>query len=147
MGNRDTRGMSDNPYDRPFVVTILGVLYAIAAIVVIFVGVALMAGGESLVDELVKQDSSLDWLQGISLGAGAGILVLGIIYGVICYGFFKGWSIMWYLGIIFTVIGAVISIATIILGGFASIVTLIIDLIILLYLFKPNVKLFFLKHE
>ena len=139
--------MSDNPYSRPLVVTILGVLYALAAIILIIAGVALMAGGEAFVDELIKQDSSMEFLKGIGLGAGAGLLVLGLIYGVICYGFFQGWSIMWYLGVIFTVIGAVISIATIVVGGFGSIVTLIIDLIILLYLFKPNVKLYFLKHS
>ncbi len=139
--------MSDNPYDRPLVVTIIGVLYALAAIILILAGVALMAGGETFINELVKQDSSLEFLQGIGFGAGAGLLILGLIYGVICYGFFKGWSIMWYLGVIFTVIGAVISIATIVVGGFGSIVTLLIDLIILLYLFKPNVKLFFLKHD
>ncbi len=139
--------MSDNPYSRPLVVTILGVLYALAAIILIIAGAALMLGGEAFVDELIKQDPSMDFLKGIGLGAGAGLLVLGLIYGVICYGFFQGWSIMWYLGVIFTVIGAVMSIATIVVGGFGSIITLVIELIILLYLFKPNVKLYFLKHS
>ena len=139
--------MSDNPYDRPLIVTIIGVLYALGAIVLIIAGVAFMVGGEAMIDELIKQDASLDVLKGLGLGLGAAYLILGIFYGVISYGFFKGWSIMWYLGVIFTVIGAVISIATIVVGGFGSIVTLIIDLIILLYLFKPNVKLYFLKHS
>ena len=138
--------MSDNPYDRPLIVTIIGVLYALGAIVLIIAGVAFMVGGEAMIDELIKQDASLDVLKGLGLGLGAAYLILGIFYGVISYGFFKGWSIMWYLGVIFTVIGAVICIATIVVGGFGSIVTLIIDLIILLYLFKPNVKLYFLKH-
>ena len=138
--------MSDNPYDRPLIVTIIGVLYALGAIVLIIAGAAFMVGGEAMIDELVKQDASLDALKGLGLGLGVAYLILGIISGVISYGFFKGWSIMWYLGVIFTVIGAVISIATIVVGGFGSIVTLIIDLIILLYLFKPNVKLYFLKH-
>ena len=139
--------MSDNPYDRPLIVTIIGVLYALGAIVLIIAGVAFMVGGEAMIDELIKQDASLDVLKGLGLGLGAAYLILGIFYGVISYGFFKGWSIMWYLGVIFTVIGAVICIATIVVGGFGSIVTLIIDLIILLYLFKPNVKLYFLKHS
>ncbi len=53
---------------------------------------------------------------------------------------------MWYLGVIFTIIGVLINIAAVVMGGFAAIVTLVILLIILLYLFKPNVKLYFLKH-
>ncbi len=138
--------MSDNPYDRPLIVTIIGVLYALGAIVLIIAGAALIVGGDALIDELIKQDASLDALQGLGLGLGAAYLILGLFYGVISYGFFKGWSIMWYLGVIFTVIGALFSIATIVLGGFAMIITLIVELIILLYLFKPNVKLFFLKH-
>ncbi len=138
--------MSDNPYDRPLIVTIIGVLYALGAIVLIIAGAALIVGGDALIDELIKQDASLDALQGLGLGLGAAYLILGLFYGVISYGFFKGWSIMWYLGVIFTIIGALFSIATIVLGGFAMIITLIVELIILLYLFKPNVKLFFLKH-
>ncbi len=138
--------MSDNPYDRPLIVTIIGVLYALGAIILIIAGAALIVGGDALIDELIKQDASLDALQGLGLGLGAAYLILGLFYGVISYGFFKGWSIMWYLGVIFTIIGALFSIATIVLGGFAMIITLIVELIILLYLFKPNVKLFFLKH-
>lgn len=139
--------MSDNPYDRPLIVTIIGVLYALGAIVLIIAGVAFMVGGEAMIDELIKQDASLDVLKGLGLGLGATYLILGIFYGVISYGFFKGWSIMWYLGVIFTIIGALFSIAAIVLGGFAMIITLVVELIILLYLFKPNVKLFFLKHD
>lgn len=139
--------MSDNPYDRPLIVTIIGVLYALGAIILVIAGLAFLVGGDALIDELIKQDASLDVLQGLGLGLGAAYLVLGIFYGVISYGFFKGWSIMWYLGVIFTVIGALFSIAAIVLGGFAMVITLVVELIILLYLFKPNVKLFFLKHS
>ena len=141
------QNMSDNPYDRPLIVTIIGVLYALGAIVLIIAGAAFMVGGEAMIDELVKQDASLDALKGLGLGLGVAYLILGIISGVISYGFFKGWSIMWYLGVIFTIIGALFSIAAIVLGGFGMIITLVVELIILLYLFKPNVKLFFLKHD
>ena len=141
------QSMSDNPYDRPLIVTIIGVLYALGAIVLIIAGAAFMVGGEAMIDELVKQDASLDALKGLGLGLGVAYLILGIISGVISYGFFKGWSIMWYLGVIFTIIGVLFNIAAVVMGGFAAIVTLVILLIILLYLFKPNVKLYFLKHS
>ncbi len=138
--------MSDNPYDRPLIVTILGVLYALVAIVCLFAGIALAVGGDALIDEMIKQDSSLDALQGLGLGLGVAFIVLGIIYGVICYGFMHGWSIMWYLGVIFTILSILGSLISVAIGGLLMIVPLVVDVVILLYLFKPNVKMFFLKH-
>ncbi len=71
---------------------------------------------------------------------------VGIISAIVCivigYGMLKGWKIMWYLGVIFAVIGIIVSIPGIFAG--VGIVTLIIEIIILYYLFRPNVKSFFL---
>ena len=57
---------------------------------------------------------------------------------------FRGWSIFWYLGVIVTVISLLLSAATILSGSMGSIIPTLVLLIVLLYLFKRNVKDFFL---
>ena len=52
--------------------------------------------------------------------------------------------LFWYLGVIFSVLGIVMS-ALSVMANPAFIVTLVVFLVMLLYLFKDNVKLFFLK--
>lgn len=137
--------MADNPYDRPLIVTILGILYALAALVLLIAAVAMMVGGESLMTEIIEQNPDLEGLEGAAMIFGVMLLVAAIIEGVISYGFLKGWSIMWYLALIFTIIGAVMNIITVAMGGFLSIISLLVEVVIILYLFKPNVKQFFLK--
>ena len=70
---------------------------------------------------------------------GGAIAVFGLIYIVIALGFFKGWKLWWYLGVIFAILG--------IIGGLlmfpVGLITVIIELIILWYLFRDNVKAFF----
>ncbi len=63
----------------------------------------------------------------------------GIIVLVIGVGLWKGWKIFWYLGVIFAIIDLIISIFAFPVG----IISLIISIIILWYLFRPNVKAFF----
>jgi uncharacterized membrane protein (DUF2068 family) len=50
---------------------------------------------------------------------------------------------MWYLGVIFTAISLILGIASLFTGVFVSIITLVIDGLILYYLFRPGVKAFF----
>lgn len=137
--------MAENPYDRPFIVTILGILYALFAVVLLIAAVAIIAGGDALITEIIKNDPDMDWIEGMELYFGTTVLIGAIVEGIISYGFLKGWSIMWYLGLIFTIVGAVFSIMSVATGMFASIIMLLIQIVIILYLFKPNVKQFFLK--
>lgn len=137
--------MAENPYDRPFIVTILGILYALFAVVLLIAAVAIIAGGDALIAEIIKNDPDMDWIEGMELYFGTTVLIGAIVEGIISYGFLKGWSIMWYLGLIFTIVGAVFSIMSVATGMFASIIMLLIQIVIILYLFKPNVKQFFLK--
>ena len=75
---------------------------------------------------------------------GGSSLILGLFLLVISIGFFRGWSIFWYLGVIVTVISLLLSAATILSGSMGSIIPTLVLLIVLLYLFKRNVKDFFL---
>ena len=100
--------------DRPLFVTIIAALYIILGVVAIIGGVAMLSAP----------------------GAIPGIIAL-----VVGIGLWKGWKIFWYLGVIFAIIYLILSIITVV--ALVGIIPLIISIIILWYLFKPNVKAFF----
>ncbi len=139
---------SEVSYDRPLLVTILAALYVLIGVIVVVAGIAVIALGGSVVDDLIASMG----IEGVDLGWAAGLvgalcIVVGLVYLVIGYGFLKGWKSMWYLGVLFMVLDIIVSVVTVALGNFGSILTLIIAVILLLYLFKSNVKQFFLKRE
>lgn len=113
---------------RPLGVTIVGILYFLLGLWWLFT--AFVAG--------FSEADSLPWI------------VLGIVYVVLALGMFGGWNWVWYLGVLL----ALISIGAALWGWYeadftmdalwAAIVAMIIPLIILWYLFRRNVKAFFL---
>ncbi len=115
---------------RPFLITLIGVLY-------LLMGLSMIAGGIGVAFlDLSVLDPDM---AGAGAVIGGGVLVFGIILLIIAYGFLKGWSIMWYLGVIFSALGALGSL-------FAlpeAIFMLVINAVILYYLFRPQVKNFF----
>lgn len=131
--------MSDYLYERPLLITLIGILYGLIAIVAIIGGIMIVLGGESILIEAGYGEYS-----GFAAAAGAVFLVLGLIYLLICIGFFKGWPIMWYLGVFFSVIGAIMCLVSLLTGSYYMVVGVAIYAVILLYLFKDNVKLYFL---
>ncbi len=113
--------------NRPVVVTILAVLEFISAILCFIAGAVMIAGIASFSDfEIDFISSSLVGIPFIACG------LLSLIMG---YGFWKGWSIMWYLGVIFSILGLIFT--------FITIIGLIIYILILYYLFRPGVKAWF----
>ena len=66
-------------------------------------------------------------------------------------GCFKGWGWVWTLGVVFTILGIIITLAAAFANGFdmdalwAGLIGIIIPLIILLYLFTHKVKVWFGK--
>ena len=135
--------MTENQYERPLLVTILAILYALSALGCLIIGITVFAVGADVLIE-AGLDSEIAQL---ASAIGGMFIAIAVVYLVLCLGFLKGWSIMWYLGVIFSVIGIIGGISSIAMGQFYLAVLLIINVIILLYLFKSNVKLFFLKHE
>lgn len=126
--------MSDG-VDRPFLVTVISVLYIVLAVILLAGGALILAGG-------VMSDIEGSTLLG-ELGGGV-LLVFGLIVLVIGAGLYRGWKIMWYLGVLFAIIGALFSLISIVGGSVPSVVPLAITLIIVWYLFRKNVKSFFL---
>ena len=126
--------MSKNDNPRPLLVTLIAVIYLLMALVFL-AAAALSLGGIELEIDMSEELLSL---------FGGSSLILGLFLLVISIGFFRGWSIFWYLGVIVTVISLLLSAATILSGSMGSIIPTLVLLIVLLYLFKKNVKDFFL---
>jgi uncharacterized membrane protein (DUF2068 family) len=108
---------------RPLGVTIIAILLIIA-------GVISLVGGLILLIILV----------------GFIFLALGIAYLVMAYGLWKGKGWAWTISLILAGIGVIMGIVYIIQDNLAGgIVSIIINGVIIYYLFRPNVKAFFGK--
>lgn len=126
--------MSKNDNPRPLLVTLIAVVYLLVALVFL-AAAALSLGGIELEMDMSEELLSL---------FGGSSLILGLFMLVVSIGFFRGWSIFWYLGVIVTFISLLLSAATVLSGSMGSIIPTLVLLIVLLYLFKRNVKDFFL---
>ena len=124
--------------DRPLFVTIVAILYFIGALILIIGGILIALG------TIAASAVSAEPIMGLTGAAmGAVCVVMGIIYLIIAGGLWNGWKIMWSLGVIFSALSALLGIVTILASGFAGIVGILINLLILFYLFRSNVKEFF----
>lgn len=130
---------SDAP--RPLLVTIIAILYIISALIYIFSGISTVFLGVAI---------DLGGLGGV---VGGTMLIVGIVELIVGIGFFKGWRIIWFLAVIVAIIDIILNLFSLItswgeltanagaLLGF--LIPLIITILILYYLFRPNVKEFF----
>lgn len=129
--------------DRPILITIVAVIYALVAIVTIVGAIIFLLDIPSLTDYIMEhmEDISQDAAENSVFAIGAVMLVVGIFNAIIAAGLFKGWKIMWYLGVIILIlqaIGCLLSIMSLYPIGL-----LLIDILLLYYLFRPKVKAFF----
>ena len=116
---------------RPILVTILGLLHILLGALAFIGGLLALVG------------SSIEGLDVGGILASVG-LITGLISLLIGIGFMKGWNIIWYIGVIFAVISALLSLVTILGSPLSGRFSLLIEVIILWYLFRPKVKGFFL---
>jgi len=116
---------------RPFGVTLIAVLQLLGSLALLFAGLGLLVGGSLIA--------------GYELGiaGGAFILLFAIIGFVIFLGLWRGRSWAWYLMLIFTLISVLGMVGTLVMGSIPSILGVVVDIVILYYLFRPNVKSFF----
>lgn len=124
-----------NDVRRPILVSILAILYFIGGIFLIIFGVMMLTGGIVLSES--DPDTSI-----LALG-GVPVIVIGVISLILAGGFWNGWKIMWYLGVIFSILSLIGSIVSVFTGAIPMIVSAVIDALILYYLFRPGVKAFF----
>lgn len=120
---------------RPILIGLLAILYFLTGLLCIIGGILLLIGGViDVSDESVK--NLVDY-------GGIPLIVTGVLSLIIAGGLWNGWKIMWYLGVIFEIIGIIGCVGMIVTGMIPAIVFLIIALLILYYLFRPGVKSFF----
>jgi len=90
---------------------------------------------------------SLDDLDDLELAVGLVSLVIGLIYMIAAFGFFKGWGWIWLLTMVIVILGIIWDIASWAIGGMDDLggllIGLIIPVIIVIYMNSQNVKAFF----
>ena len=74
---------------------------------------------------------------------GSILIVLGIASFVVAWGLLKGKGWAWTVTIIITIISLVFNALSIVSGNIGAIVGIIIDGVIIYYLYRPNVKSYF----
>ncbi len=120
-----------NGESRPLLITIIAILYFVAGLLAVLGGILLMVGGAA-VGQLA--------LGGMTGGV---LLVVGLINLVIAGGFWNGWKAIWYLAVIFGFIEIILCVVGLLTTGGVSLIGLIIQALLLYYMFRPNVKEFF----
>ncbi len=113
---------------RPLGVTIIAILNILG-------GVGLLLGGSMAFDPSP--------LEGIITG---GIfVVIGLASFVIGYGLWKGKGWAWRIALILSVIAIILGIGSIAVGDIGALVYMLINAIVIYYLYRPNVKAYFGK--
>ena len=114
--------------NRPIGITIIAILMIISGILLIIGGIGLTALGVL----------SIAFLAG-----GIGSIILGIASLVVAWGLLKGAGWAWIITLIITIISIIVNIASLAGGQTANIIGIIINGIIIYYLYRPNVKAYF----
>jgi hypothetical protein len=84
-------------------------------------------------------------LGGIGIAIGGVLLAIAIASFVVAYGLLKGLGWAWTVTIILSIISIVFNAISIATGNISAIISIIISGIILYYLYRPHVKVFFGK--
>ena len=110
--------------NRPLGVTIIAILAILGGIGSLVSGIALVA---------------------IIPFLGAVLIIIGLAYFGVAYGLWQGLKWAWIITLIVTVIAFISGLGSIIVGNVGAVIPVIINAIIIYYLFKPNVKAYFGK--
>lgn len=81
----------------------------------------------------------------IAIGIGFALIAIAIAYFVMAYGLWEGRSWAWTLTLILSAIGIIFAIASIAAGNIGAVFHIILNAVIIYYLYRPNVKAFFGK--
>jgi hypothetical protein len=124
---------------RPTGITVLAILAMIFGVIAILGGVFVAAVGGSSILALYGYGA----FSGLLSVLGVAVAVYGFLIFIFGWGMWtgKGWA--WILGVILVILGILSGLGSLGVGNFTSIGGLIIDVIILWYLFRPHVKAYF----
>ena len=118
---------------RPLLITILGILGLVGAVLIIIGGIV---GGAALAEYISYM------IPGYELVAGyisAVCVVVGLIALLLAIGFLKGWKAVWYVAVILYIISAIMGILAFPYG----LIETIIYIVLVWYFFRPGVKEWF----
>ncbi len=118
--------------DRPVLITIIAVLYFIFGVLMLLGGAGIGLLGVAVPGAIVP-----------AAVLGGGVAVAGIISIIIAGGFWNGWKAIWYIAVIFGIIEIIFSAISLIGGNVSAIIGIIIEALLLYYIFRPKVKEFF----
>lgn len=137
------------PAKRPTGVTIIAILNIIGGIIGVIGGIALVILGP-IFPSAFEQGSEMSGLPAAAFGAlGIGIggilFALGIFSFIVAYGLWtgKGWA--WTLTVVLAIISIALNAVSLASANFGAIISIIIDGIILYYVYRPHVKAYFGK--
>ena len=119
------------------------ILISIVAILNFLAGLFFLLGGAVVGLNIIDISGNVPEIAGFTAVGGAILAIIGIIYLIIAGGMWNGWKVMWYIGVIVNGLSLIMGIASLFVGSFVGIIPIVIDALILYYLFRPGVKEFF----
>lgn len=125
---------------RPIGITLLAVLHVLQAVFLFFGGVALLALGAFARRRFFGMPH---FLHGVVSLIGVVVVVVGVLYLGLAWGLWSGRGWAWTISLILAVLGIIVSVVFLARGGLGTLVVLILDAVIVYYLFTPNVRAFF----
>jgi hypothetical protein len=126
---------------RPIGIAILAVLDIVVGVILLLAGLGLAAAGSSSMLATYGYGS----LSGLVTILGGFFLLVGLLAVLVGWGFWtgKGWA--WTLAVVLYVLGLLLSLLSLVSGIIPSIVSVLIEGLILWYLWRPNVRAYFRK--
>jgi hypothetical protein len=124
---------------RPTGVAVLAILDFLAGILALLGGVFIAALGGSGLLALY----GYGFFSGFVAVVGGFVIIIGIFAIIVGWGMWSGKEWAWILAIILYALGALSSVISLAGGNLGSVVGLLIDALLLWYLFRPHVKAFF----
>ena len=73
------------------------------------------------------------------------LVIIGLAYFAVAYGLWNGLNWAWSITLIVSVIGIVVSLGSLVVGNIGSLFQVIINAIVIYYLYRPNVKAYYGK--
>ena len=102
-----------------------------------------LAGSLSLASGL----ATLIFIPLMGIFIGSGLFILGLAYFLMAYGLWNAKNWAWTLTLVLSGIGIIVGIGSIIVGNLGSIFHIIINAIVIYYLYRPNVKAFLISNN
>jgi hypothetical protein len=124
---------------RPTGVAVLAILDLIAGILALLGGIFVAALGGSGLLALY----GYGFFSGFVAFIGFFIIIVGVLAIVVGWGMWSGKGWAWILAIILYALGALTSLLSLAGGNVSSVVGLLIDALLLWYMFRPHVKAYF----